>query len=172
MVSYTMNTNWTAADSRLQIRIELERWNPRYGTPAVDLDTIDFPKARVEVTKAAVHFALRGVNIKIECDSQASYKQNIRCVCYAVNAMRMNEKRGIADTMARAYLQLEAPKEQRDPYVVLQVRPDASIEIVEASYKALAKRHHPDKGGDAKMFKEIQDAYDRVKKERKVATPA
>ncbi len=31
-----------------------------------------------------------------------------------------------------------------DPYKVLQVEPDASDEIIEAAYKRLAKRYHPD----------------------------
>ena len=165
-MTYTMNTTWDAARSRAAIRDELDKWNPTYGTEVVDLDTIDFPKAGREVKKAAVHFALRGVNIKIECDSQWTYKQNIRCVAYAVNAMRMNEKRGIGDTMRKAYLQLEAPKEQRDPYEILQVRPDASQIVLDAAYKAQANVRHPDKGGTKELMQELNDAHERIRVER------
>ena len=165
-MTYTMNTTWDATRSRAAIRDELDRWNPTYGSEVVDLDTIDFPKAGREITQAAVHFALRGITVKIECDSQWTYKQNIRCVAYAVNAMRMNETRGIADTMRHAYLQLEAPKEQRDPYEVLGVRPDASTTIIEATYKALARERHPDAGSNADQMKELNDAYERAKSDR------
>lgn len=174
-MTYSTRTNWDSGQSRSEIRSELERWNPNWGAAVVDLDTIDFPKAGTAVTKAAVYFSLRGVNIKIECDSQTSYRQNIRCVAFAVKAMRMNEVRGIADTMAKAYLQLEAPKEQRDPHEVLQVRPEASPEMIEAAYKELSKRgerRHPDVGGNADKFKELQEAYERIKEDLGVAASA
>ena len=37
--------------------------------------------------------------------------------------------------------------EQRDPYAVLQVDPAAELIVIEAAYRALARRSHPD--GDA-----------------------
>jgi len=36
-----------------------------------------------------------------------------------------------------------------DPYEVLQVRPDASEDVIRAAYRALARRHHPDTSVDA-----------------------
>lgn len=35
-----------------------------------------------------------------------------------------------------------------DPYRELEVDPNASVETIEAAYKALMRRHHPDKGND------------------------
>ena len=167
---YRMNTNWDAAASRSEIRVQLERWNrDAKGEEPVDYDTIDFPKAGREDIAGRVHFALRGTNIKVECDSQYSYYQNLRCVCYAIESMRMNEKRGIADTIRKAYLMIEAPPEQRDPYEVLGIRPDADQMIVEAAYKSMSKsggNRHPDLGGSEAKAKELNDAYERIKAER------
>jgi len=39
--------------------------------------------------------------------------------------------------------------EQRDPYRVLQVPPDADQETIRAAYRNQARRHHPDHAGDA-----------------------
>jgi curved DNA-binding protein CbpA len=39
--------------------------------------------------------------------------------------------------------------EQFDPYVVLQVTPDADDSVIAAAYRALARRFHPDLAGDA-----------------------
>jgi DnaJ-class molecular chaperone len=47
-----------------------------------------------------------------------------------------------------------------DLYKVLGVDRNADERTIKKSYFDLAKRHHPDKGGDAEEFKKIQKAYD------------
>ncbi len=168
-MKYTMNTDKSEAATRREIAEEFRKWNPRYGEPIIE--TYDFPPpAEVGASEAMVRFVLRGKPITVQCSSQYGYRDNLRCCFYAIAGMRMNEVRGIADTMANAYLQLAAPERQRDPYEVLGIRPDTPETVMEASYKALAKVHHPDKGGDPEKFKEIRDAYERITKERE-ATP-
>ena len=164
-MSYQTNTNWTEARCRKEVLTQFDRWNRD------DWDVIgkhDFPvPTEIGGEQATVRFELRGTNITIQCSSQTTYRQNLRCVAFAVEAMRMNEKRGIADTMRKAYLQLEAPKEQRDPYAVLGVRPDASEVIVDAAYKAEANIRHPDKGGTKELMQELNDARERIRAERR-----
>ncbi len=36
--------------------------------------------------------------------------------------------------------------ERRDPFKILQVQPDADLDVVRAAYRALARRIHPDAG--------------------------
>lgn len=45
-------------------------------------------------------------------------------------------------------------------YDALGVPPDASPDDIKAAHRAAAKRHHPDAGGDAEKFGQIQRAYD------------
>lgn len=49
-------------------------------------------------------------------------------------------------------------------YEILQVRDDASIEVIKASYKRLSKMYHPDniETGDAEKFKKVVEAFERV----------
>jgi len=47
-------------------------------------------------------------------------------------------------------------------YEVLGVQKDASDSEIKKAYRKLAVKHHPDKGGDANMFKEISHAYDVI----------
>lgn len=50
-------------------------------------------------------------------------------------------------------------------HAVLGVMPDAPIEVIEAAYRALAKKHHPDRGtGDTAKMQEINQAYARIKR--------
>lgn len=50
-----------------------------------------------------------------------------------------------------------------DPYRILGVSQNASAEEIKSAYKSLVKKYHPDKGGDARKFAEIQEAYDILK---------
>ena len=45
------------------------------------------------------------------------------------------------------------------PYDVLGVSPDADIEEIHRAYLALARRHHPDAGGDPAEMRRINDAW-------------
>jgi len=57
-----------------------------------------------------------------------------------------------------------------DPYVVLGVRPDADIEVIKSSFRALARKYHPDTGAtpDSQRFQAAKEAYDKIVRERKV----
>jgi len=44
-------------------------------------------------------------------------------------------------------------------YQLLGVLPTASLPEIRAAYVALARRHHPDRGGSADRMKEINDAW-------------
>jgi len=48
----------------------------------------------------------------------------------------------------------------RDPYQILGVDKNASQEEIKTAYRKLAKKYHPDLGGDPEKFKEINEAND------------
>lgn len=61
----------------------------------------------------------------------------------------------------------------RDPYKVLGVSPGASDEEIKKAYRALSRKYHPDanvnnpnKEQAEERFKEVQQAYDQVMRER------
>ncbi len=55
----------------------------------------------------------------------------------------------------------------KDYYSVLGVSKSASQAEIKAAFRKLAHQHHPDKGGDAVKFKEINEAYQTLGKEDK-----
>jgi len=65
---------------------------------------------------------------------------------------------------------------QSDPYTVLGIKSDDSVEDIKKQYRILCKKYHPDltqnlpekeKEESKVKMKEIINAYGRIKKERK-----
>lgn len=56
---------------------------------------------------------------------------------------------------------------KKDYYEILGVNKQATQEDIKKSYRKLAMTHHPDKGGDAELFKEITKAYEVLSDETK-----
>jgi len=52
-------------------------------------------------------------------------------------------------------------------YDTLGVNETASDSEIKSAFRKLAAQHHPDKGGDANKFKEINEAYDTLKNTQK-----
>lgn len=52
------------------------------------------------------------------------------------------------------------------PYAVLGVMENAPDEVVKAAYKAQARRHHADLGGNDQRMKEINAAYEEIRRGR------
>ena len=109
----------------------------------------------------------KGHQIALESAAQDTPAGNLRVLYLAVEGLRKNEVRGLADVMTAAYLQLAPPEGsiQRDPYEVLGVRPDSPPEVVEAAYRALARIRHPDAGGTAEEMAELNRAHDALRGE-------
>ncbi len=68
---------------------------------------------------------------------------------------------------ASAYRRRATPEPIRrtDPhYSELHLLPSAPWPVVEATYKALARLHHPDIGGDSEMMKRVNLAFESLQK--------
>jgi hypothetical protein len=70
------------------------------------------------------------------------------------------ERRGRRDRRARG----DPAPPPSGPYDVLNLTTAAPPELVAAAYRALAKLHHPDAGGDEATMKAINAAYEELTK--------
>lgn len=52
----------------------------------------------------------------------------------------------------------------RSDCATLYLTEDAPAEVIRAAYKALAVKHHPDRGGDVAIMQAVNAAFDRLKK--------
>jgi hypothetical protein len=105
-----------------------------------------------------------GKSVTLVMGKQNRAVDNLRVLYLAVEAMRLNEKRGISDVVESAYLQLAAPPQTIDPYELLELRPDASLEVAEAAYKAKVRTIHPDKGGSPEQMRALNRAIEEIRK--------
>ncbi len=57
------------------------------------------------------------------------------------------------------------------PYKILGVTDQATDEEVKRAYLAMAAKYHPDAGGDAWVFAQVREAYDRIAEIRNTGKP-
>lgn len=148
------------ASTRADIEVEFSRWNQQAGTAVVT--DWDLPMAKTGLLYAEVTFLLRGQKVPVRVDRWGDFSTNLRCCYLVIRDMRLAEARGVTAALQQAYAALPAPKQQRDPWEVLQLRPGASVEMVEAAYRMLAKTAHPDAGGSDAAMAELNDAKERA----------
>lgn len=106
-----------------------------------------------------------GKTVTLTMDKQDRAVDNLRVLYLAVEAMRLNERRGIGDVVASAYLQIAAPEVAMDPYEVLDVRVGAPLDVAEAAYKAKMRSVHPDSGGSVEAAKRLNTAIATIRKQ-------
>lgn len=87
---------------------------------------------------------------------------NFRAIYLTLDGIRLAEKRGQGELMKQNYAALPAPR-VRTAWEVLGVDPGAPAAVIEAAYRAQAKKAHPDTGGSAAAFRELQAAYEEVR---------
>lgn len=173
-------TRITPDTARKSLREELGR----LGAKSVTLSTnvplrqdgemrADAADRRLDDPGVAVYFMLKGKPMVMAQDAFDNVAANMRSLALAIDALRSLERHGGGKMMERAFAgftALPAPdgvKPRRPWWIVLNYpvdpdeRLDLSVEEVEARYRTLAKRRHPDaEGGSAEAFAELTEAKD------------
>ncbi|HEX7051759.1 MAG TPA: J domain-containing protein [Longimicrobiales bacterium] len=121
----------------------------------------------------AVYFVRDGRQLCIPCDAWTKVEDNLQAIARTIEALRGIERWGAKHTVDAAFAGFAAlppPGERISDhrwYVVLGVTPDATPAQVEAAYRDLARRYHPDVAPDgAARMAAINAARDAYKRER------
>lgn len=147
----------------------IAKWQKRYQAAEVIIECPARPRytasfGRPEERAVSVTFSAgKHVNRTVTVDRFQRPVDNLWALAVGLDDIRLNELRGLDDVAKQVYMALPAPVLERDPYEVLGVRPDAPIEVIEASYRALAKQRHPDAGGSDEAMRALNAAFERVK---------
>ncbi len=74
---------------------------------------------------------------------------------------------GVKDRLEAWLKSLDA----KNPYRVLGCVESDSDELIRERYRALARKHHPDAGGDEAMMRSINEAWESIVLERRAQSP-
>lgn len=118
----------------------------------------------------AIYLELDGEPHVFPCDRWDRLADNIAAVAAHLGALRGIERWGVGD-LRRAFAGFAAlPPGSGDEYGfdgwwhVLGVEHDARRPEIEAAYRRLRSRHHPDRGGDADQFERVQRAFEQARR--------
>lgn len=165
-MAYRISTSKSWAATIIELGLEMKRWG------IINWD-VNYPKgARLEGYNQSeqdrnvnLSYMQNGKTVKLSMGLQARATDNLRVLFLAIQSMRLNEKRGINKVLESAYLQL-AGKTEVNPYEVLGVSRESSIEVCEAVYRTLALKAHPDKGGSVEKMKVLSEAIELIRREK------
>lgn len=172
-MSYKLTTDKSWAETERSLRDCFRKWGVTQFEILSSLRGVQAQRwnQRRDEAEVAVNFIhpTTGAQIPVASKDQDRAVDNFRVVYLALEAIRLNEARGIGEVVQAAYMALPAPAKQRDPYEVLGVRSDAPMEDIEDMYRIKANRAHPDKGGSTDAMTELNAAMDRIRADRAVA---
>jgi len=118
----------------------------------------------------ALYFSLDGRPYVLACDRWASVAENIAAIAAHIDALRGQERWGVADLRQAfaGHTALPAPGQSATEnwWQVLGVRRDAPIVVIENAWRALAPAAHPDRnGGSHEAMARLNVARDQGRKE-------
>ena len=95
--------------------------------------------------------------------------ENIKAIAMTINRLRLVADYGVYSMeqamRGAAYEALPSPEKPPRPWwEVMGLAQDADRAVIDAVYRALAKKRHPDTGGSAAEMQELQRAYEDAKK--------
>ena len=122
----------------------------------------------------AIFFERREEPMALACDVYTTVEDNLWALVRTLDALRQIERDGSPALISRAFKGFAAlpDPDARQWWEVLGVEKDANNDEIRKAYFRLANIHHPDKGGDAVMFDQVQKAYDAAMEKYKTAKEA
>jgi hypothetical protein len=110
----------------------------------------------------AVFFERKNEPMALACDVYSSVEDNLWALVRTLEALRQIERDGSPALINRAFKGFAALPDPntRHWWEVLGVEKTADNTVIRAAFIRLAKLHHPDAGGDAVVFDQVQKAYD------------
>lgn len=112
----------------------------------------------------AVYFTRDNKAMVLCCDKWNTVEANLRALSMSVDAMRGLDRWGVSQIMERAFMGFKALPEKAAGFPwweVLGISRECTAKEVVAAYKKKIKIHHPDNGGDAAKWQELQESYEQ-----------
>lgn len=123
----------------------------------------DYQRRTITDYGVAVYFTRKGKQMVLACDKWDNIEDNLWAIARSIAAMRGLDRWGVSEVLERAFTGFTAIPEStrtKSCWDILGITPTKDSTTIHARYRELAKEMHPDKGGSAAAFCELQDARD------------
>jgi len=163
-ISARFDTSFAAARDRIVKELRLMGAKDVIISTNVPLRQDGLPYANfkaIQDTGVAVYFTYDKEQMVFCCDKWNKVEDNLQAICKTINSFRMMPEWGVSDMLKRAFTGFKTLPEQVTEtwFTILGVSKNATEQEIKEAYRTKAKIHHPDKGGDAKEFHKINEAY-------------
>jgi len=152
------------------IKMEIIHSLSRIGVTS-DFITLDLPRNPLKNdTPAQISWVINGEDFFYECSVQERYVDNLGVIAKVISQETyaiLNGLKSLGMVLNQFRLDYDpnAPT-IKSPREIIGVPADSKdLEYITFKYKKKAKELHPDQGGDADKFKELNAAYEELKKE-------
>jgi hypothetical protein len=115
-------------------------------------------QAEPEDRGAAVWFWLKKKPLCLACDKWDRVADNIGAIAHHIDALRRIDRYGVGSIEQAFAGYVALPPKATEWWVILGVRPDASLDEVNARFRELARANHPDAGGNVAEFQRLTEA--------------
>ena len=114
---------------------------------------------------AAVYWKTKKAGRRVMAiDAYRTVAGNLGAIAATLEAMRAIERHGGAMILERAFTGFTAIAGPPKWFDVLEVREDATPELIRANYRSRAKSAHPDAGGDRFAWDRLNEAFQEAKR--------
>jgi hypothetical protein len=110
----------------------------------------------------AIYFEHKGKQKVFACDTYLGVTANVRAIGITIKALRSIGRHGASDMLERALSAFEALPPPLDPWKILEIPRGASPVQIDAAFRAMARKHHPDVGGSTAKMAEINRAREEA----------
>lgn len=157
----------TMQDAMKRVRYELERLGVNVTDDSIvstnlKLNLAGLPRGdqgEPSDPGVAVYFQKKNGPMRvIAIDAYTRVRDNVAAIAATLEAMRAIERHGGAQILERAFTGFDALPAPKKWWDVLEVKPDATREVIEANFRRLARDRHPDAGGTNAAMAELNEA--------------
>jgi hypothetical protein len=162
------------AEAVKEVQLEVDRAGGRYLTISTNIATkkdgtpYSDKRSNPEDTGVAVYFERKGRALCFPCDRWKAVSENLYAIALHINAIRGQERWGVADAIDRAfegYAMLTSQSAVTWKMVLwLEGKEPKTLEEAERNYKTLARLRHPDQGGSHEKMAELNEAIQQARR--------
>lgn len=171
------NLKASLASSIARVRKELELFGKQSGKQVTSIlisSNVTLTSSAPKDAGVAVYFTWDGIDTCLAVDRYRKLEQNLQALALVIEAERTKLRHGGLNLVRASFTGYAALPSSSGPgarpwHMVLGVPEDAHAATIRDAYNRKRSATHPDKGGTAEAFREVQTAFETAQQKGRVA---